>query len=308
MSRVLRTPISVLLREVVVAYFLFIDESGREFHDQSYEVLAGVAIEDRDLWNLVKEFQELEIKHFGVRYTLGQRELKAKKILKSKVFRHAGETDPIPLEERRALARQCLLSGPTAGFRQMCALAQAKLAYVDDVLETCGRFRCKAFASIVKNPGSASVFNDYLRKDYAYLFERFFYFLEDTDPNASGIIVFDELEKSKSHLLVQQMDRYFKRTAKGQQRAGQIIPEPFFVHSDLTTGIQLADIAAYLLSWGFRTGDLAKPKRDNLTPFVDRLCRLRHRTVRHVDGIENFEIWSLAVISDLRTRDEQFIT
>jgi hypothetical protein len=87
-----------------------------------------------------------------------------------------------------------------------------------------------------------------LRKDYAYLFERFFYFLEDTDQNASGIVVFDELEKSKSHLLLQQMDRYFKRTNKGQQRAAQIIPELFFVHSELTTGVQLADIAAYLLS------------------------------------------------------------
>ncbi len=290
-----------------MAHFLFIDESGREFHDQSYEVLAGVAIQDRDLWNLVKTLQELEIKHFGSRYTLGQRELKAKKILKAKVFRHAAEVGLIPLEERRELARQCLVAGSSAGFRQMCGLAQAKLAYVDDLLEACGRFRCKAFGSIVRNPGTHSASNDYLRKDYAYLFERFFYFLEDIDPDASGIIVFDELEKSKSHLLVQQMDRYFKRTAKGQQRSGQIIPEPFFVHSDLTTGVQLADIAAYLLSWGFRTGDLKKPKRDNLAPFVDRLCRLRHRSIRHIDGIENFEIWSFAVISDLRTRDEQFI-
>ena len=291
-----------------MAHFLFIDESGREFQNQSYEVLAGVAIQDRDLWNIVKALQDLEVKHFGIRYTLGRRELKAKKILKSKVFRHAGETDPIPEEERRLLAKQCLIAGSAAGFREICALAQGKLAYVDDVLETCGRFRCKVFASIVKNRGAELLSDDYLRKDYVYLFERFFYFLEDTDATASGIIVFDELEKTKSHLLLQQMDRYFKRTVKGKQRAAQIIPEPFFVHSELTTGVQLADIAAYLLSWGFRTKDLTKPVRTNLVPFVDRLCRLRHRTVRHVDDIEDFEIWSVAIISDLRTRDEQFIT
>src|ERR1700733_2078023 len=130
----------------------------------------------------------------------------------------------------------------------------------------------------------------------------------NTDPNSSGIIVFDELEKTKSHLLVAQMDSYFKRTSKGQQRAAQIIPEPFFVHSDLTTGGQLADLAAYLLSWGFRTGELTKPARAQLTPLVNRLCRLRHRTVRHIGEIENFEIWSFAIISDLRTRDEQFIS
>ena len=31
-----------------MAYFLFIDESGQDHRDSPYEVLAGVAIEDRD--------------------------------------------------------------------------------------------------------------------------------------------------------------------------------------------------------------------------------------------------------------------
>ena len=48
-----------------------------------------------------------------------------------------------------------------------------------------------------------------LRKDYAYLFERFFYFLEDNAAREQGIVVFDELEKSQSHLLIDQMHRYF---------------------------------------------------------------------------------------------------
>lgn len=84
----------------------------------------------------------------------------------------------------------------------------------------------------------------------------------------AGIVVFDELEKSRSHLLVEQMDRYFKRTVKGQQRSGQIIPEPFFVHSDLTTGIQVADLIAYILSWGFRTRDMTEPARAELDALV----------------------------------------
>lgn len=74
-----------------------------------------------------------------------------------------------------------------------------------------------------------------LQKDYAYLFERFFYFLEDNAAREQGIVVFDELEKSKSHLLIDQMHRYFTETATGQYRANRIIPEPFFVHSELTT-------------------------------------------------------------------------
>ena len=45
--------------------------------------------------------------------------------------------------------------------------------------------------------------------------ERFFYYLEDLGPGAFGIAVFDELEKVQSHLLVGQMDSYFKRTSQG---------------------------------------------------------------------------------------------
>ena len=72
-------------------------------------------------------------------------------------------------------------------------------------------------------------------------FERFFYYLEDVGPTAYGIVVFDELDKVQSHLLVGQMDRYFKLTIRGRHRSGQILAEPLFVHSDLTTGVQLAD-------------------------------------------------------------------
>ncbi len=65
-----------------------------------------VAIEDRDLWNMIEAVQNAEIRHFGARYSAGPNELKAKKILKSKVFRMAGQMPPFPEEERRALAKR----------------------------------------------------------------------------------------------------------------------------------------------------------------------------------------------------------
>lgn len=75
----------------------------------------------------------------------------------------------------------------------MAALAQAKLAYVKSVFDICAGFDCRIFASIVSDRENGSHSADHLRKDYAYLFERFFYFLEDVDLIASGIVVFDEL-------------------------------------------------------------------------------------------------------------------
>lgn len=287
-----------------MAYFLFIDESGQDHHESPYEVLAGVAVEDRDLWNLIAALQEAEVRLFGRRYTPDERELKAKKILKRKTYRLAAQLPLFDGDERCLLARECLEKGEGANKRQITALAQTKLAYATEALEICSRFRCRAFASIISK-NSPCPEPTHLRKDYAYLLERFYYFLEDKDTSLCGIVVFDELEKSRSHLLVGQMERYFKFTAKGKQRAGQIIPEPFFVHSDLTTGIQLADLVAYVISWGFRYGDMQEPVRTEMESLARQIGQLRYRTMRDVEGNPNYIIWSFTTITDLRPRDER---
>ena len=118
-------------------------------------------------------------------------------------------------------------------------------------------------------------------------------------------MVFDELEKSKSHLLIDQMHRYFAETAVGRQRASRIVPEPFFVHSDLTTGVQIADLVAYVVSWGFRTARMTKPGRPELSDLAKQVARLRYRAMRERRGSPRFEIWSFAHITDLRTQAER---
>ncbi len=44
-----------------MSYILFIDESGHDGKASPYEVLAGVSIEDRELWNLITAIQRIEI-------------------------------------------------------------------------------------------------------------------------------------------------------------------------------------------------------------------------------------------------------
>ena len=56
-----------------MAYFLFIDESGHDRNEAPYEVLAGLIVEDRNLWNLIQAVQDAEIKYFGMRYSLNTR-------------------------------------------------------------------------------------------------------------------------------------------------------------------------------------------------------------------------------------------
>ncbi len=296
--------------KAVMAWFLFTDESGQDRRESPYEVLAGVAIKDEDLWELIRELHGAEISHFGRRYSAGTRELKAKKILKTKVFGHARLNCEVLPHEVPQLSKDILDNGEAnATARHFKALALAKLAYVTDVFTICANYGCKVFASIVEIDAQRGG-GDGLRKDYGYLFERLFYFLEDeagnTGHSEQGVLVFDELEKSKSHILIDQAHRYFTGTATGRQRASLVIPEPFFVHSDLTTGVQIADLVAYCISWGFRIANvMTKPARQELAPYGAQLARMRHRTVRNRMGNPNFEIWSFAHISDLRTNLER---
>src|ERR1700682_3444747 len=181
-----------------MAWLLFIDESGQDHKESPYEVLAGVAIQDDRLWSLIKELHDAEIAHFGRRYSAGSRELKGKKILKRKVFNRAriNLNSPLLPNEVPTLAKEILDDGGVnTSPRHQKALALAKIAYVTDVFSICANSGCKIFASMVDSdaPQTAS---DGLRKDYGYLFQRFFYFLEDCAEEQQGILVFDELEKS----------------------------------------------------------------------------------------------------------------
>jgi len=292
------------------------DESGHDRVVSPREVLAGIAIEDRDLWNFVGEIHGAEERYFGRRISSGRLELKGEKLLKRKVFRLAGQMQPIEGIERRRLARACLDRGdehrgdPTGGnptMPELTALAQAKLAFVEEVFTLCARYHVSAFASIVPRE-APRVGTDFLRKDYAYLFERYFYFLEDRGPEAQGLVIFDEREKSQSHLLLDQLTRYFRETSPGRMRASRVIPEPFFVHSELTTAVQIADLVAYVTAWGVTLGPRGEklaPPRAELEELGRRVCDLRYRTTRPMAGQADFVIWSFAWIEDLRPRGER---
>lgn len=287
-----------------VAHFLFVDESGIDRHASPYEVLAGIAVEDRDLWNLIDALKRTEEREFGVRYRRNHGELKGKAILKRKTFRHAAQLPPFPEDERRVLAKRCLSARDTANRDEITALAQAKHVFVREALDLCARFHGRAFASIVEREAPRPT-KAVLRKDYAFLFERFFYFLEDCG-SSQGAVVFDELERSQAHILIGQMEEYFLGTARGRQRSRLVIPEPFFVHSDMTSLIQVADLIAYLIAWGLRIpGQLEAPGREELAPFAEQVWDMEFRTRRRLQGQKRATIFGFKLIKDLRGWEDQ---
>ena len=113
-------------------------------------MLAGIAIEDRKLWRLIRDLSDAQNKIFGMRLfeTYGN-EAKAQKLLKTKVFKHAAQLPPFSATERAVLTREILQDGTAVSRDRLTALAQAKLAYVAKALDLSRATGARAFASIV---------------------------------------------------------------------------------------------------------------------------------------------------------------
>ncbi len=295
--------------------FLFIDESGHDHGEAPYEVLAGVAVSERDLWNLIQAIRDAELQFFGVHVAKVGLEFKGKKLLKTKTFRHARQQPAIEPNRRRDLAREFMQKGwreaqggsiEPRSADEFAAYGQAVKAFVMRILQLAANYRVKTFAAIVSKTALRPSAPDRLRRDYAFFFERFYYYLEDISTVEMGLVVFDELEKAKCRILMNQMERYFLETEKGYQRSSRIVPEPFFVHSDLTTVVQLADIVAYCFNWGTRL----KPKmteatRAEIEPFAQLAFDMRYVGKRFDDDGKEWPCYGVFYLDDLRPRRER---
>ena len=126
---------------------------------------------------------------------------------------------------------------------------------------------------------------DYLRKDHVFLFERFYYFLEQKHEH--GLIVMDESDKTLDKTFVKKMESYFMKTATGRNRSYWIVPAPLFVSSEMTVAVQAADICLYCANWGFRprtwpTG--LETRFEIAREFGPKLARLQWEGDAYKDG------------------------
>ena len=310
--------------DIYMSYFLFVDESGHDRKLAPAEVLGGFAIRDGALWPFIQEVFELQTELFGVTYPeinaarralraaaskaetpvedLEIKEIKGENFLNRRVFRKAAWFPAFAPAERRKLAELSLRQGSLADKKALSALALAKLEYVKRLFVLCHGFKGQCLGIIVPVDALGDRKTEVLRKDYAYLFQRFFYFVDSKPSEHAGIIVFDELDKSASHILLGQMQAYYRDYQTGRERAERLVPEPFFVHSDLTIGIQVADLIAYILSWGhgFNRREIVPKARPELASLVAQIEDLRIDA--HINGMHS---QGVSVVYDLRTRTEK---
>jgi hypothetical protein len=287
-----------------MSWLLFLDESGHDHKQMPYEVRGGVALHVSQLWAFVRTMQKLELDCFGCQLALYRKELKGSTLLDRKRFRFAEQSKRMVDEERRRHARSFLTKGlekQRPRRSEFSAYGQACLEMARGIWQLLDDHRSVLFAVAiprsVTRPKTLRA-DEFFRKDYVYLLERFFYHLESKQEH--GLLVMDEVDKTEDRRFVSRMERYFIRTDNGRYRATWIVPTPFFVSSELTYAVQAADLCIYCVNWGFRLesiGMIAPGREEIASLFGPWMSRLQFHGQGYRDG-QVFESFGICFVRD----------
>lgn len=285
-----------------MSWLFFLDESGQDHKNTPYEVRGGIALHAGKLWSFVQQVQQLELAAFGARLAEFKSEIKGAKLVEKKRFEWAAQRDWMPDAQRRAASRAFLTKGlekKAPSRDEFTAFGQASLEMARGVFQILRDCDATIFAACVPAaatpPGTAQA-AEYLRKDQVFLFERFFYFLQERKEH--GILVFDEVDRGADLKFVRQIERYFTRTQTGRYRTAWIVPTPLFVASDLTYPIQAADLCIYAINWGYRTQGMDAPVRPEIaTEFGQWLFDLQYRGEVERGG-QSFKTYGIVFVPD----------
>lgn len=232
------------------------DESGHDHRTMPYEVRGGIALHISELWPFIQSIQRLELTTFGTLLHEFRTELKGCKLLDKDRFKWAQQGTRMTPEERSKHCRGFLTKGlekKPPSRSEFTAYGQASLEMATGIFQLLRQHHAFIFASMipkgVTKPDTYEA-DEFLRKDHVFLFERYFYFLQQE--RQYGLVVMDEVEKTEDRRFVQRLEAYFKKTELGKYRSNCIVPTPLFVSSDMTYPIQAADLAIYCINWGFR--------------------------------------------------------
>jgi len=221
-----------------------------------YEVCGGVALHASRLWPFIQSWRRTEIDVFGTELSQFSKEIKGCKLLDKDRLRWANQGDTMPDEERRKLCRAFLTKGLqklSPRRDEFTAYGQACRMMAEAVFELLNAHGARLFAAAVpreiQRPAEFTS-EDYLRKDHVFLFERYFYFLEEK--NEDGLVVMDESDKAEDRRFVRRLHNYFQRTHTGRYRSTRIVPVPFLVASDMAIPVQAADLCIYSVNCCYR--------------------------------------------------------
>jgi len=287
-----------------MSWLLFMDESGHDHKTTPYEVRGGIALHAGKLWQFIQGWRRLELDVYGTELSQFRKEIKGCKLLDKDRMKWARQGASMPSEERRKHCRAFLTKGlqkEAPRQDEFTAYGQACQLMAEGILKLLVEHDVKLFASAIpQNVVRPHDFDleEYLRKDHVFLFERFFYFLEDK--NEDGLVVMDESDKHEDRRFVRRLHNYFQRTVSGRYRSTKIVPVPFFVASDMAIPVQAADLCIYCINWAYRLpkqGMRATERLDVKTLTLQWIEKLQYHGQGYKDG-ETFSTHGIVFVPD----------
>jgi len=118
------------------------------------------------------------------------------------------------------------------------------------------------------------------KKAYEFLIERIEHYMAEYHPKHSALIVMDDTSKELNRAVAMK-HAWFQRAGNQNLKFRHIVEYPFFTRSELSNGIQLADLLAYSVYRAFRDEDLSYPYFAPLLPNF-----YRRKKGRILDGLK----------------------
>lgn len=103
------------------------------------------------------------------------------------------------------------------------------------------------------------------KKAYEFLLERIQHYLREYHPKHNALIVMDDTSKQLNRAVAMK-HAFFQRAGNQNVQFRQIVEYPFFAASELSNGVQLADLLAYNVYRAFKDENLSYPYFDMLLP------------------------------------------
>lgn len=121
---------------------------------------------------------------------------------------------------------------------------------------------------------------------YRSLVRRVNTFMADKYPDHQAVFFFDGIDHRTNQKIAISFNNFMYRHHWGQS-SKNILPTPFFCDSEVSPGIQIADVLAYCVNqrYGGRRGYLE-----------DIFKRFRELTYNHEDPDENFTLWGIQLV------------
>lgn len=251
---------------------LFVDESYQQVERTTHLAIGGVLVSADRYRQLMACVYQLKQRYFISNLAVDCGDPDALRTARQRGVLVDGEVTQAELKANKLLgprvARHYAATGSAIGFE----LVQELLGSLHDL-------DARVFGTLSEVHDVQAVLRpraDLLPRQLAFLLERANDYAAGRGDQRVICTVFDSVHLGQDHGIEAGVSNFMFRTSKGQQMR-QIVPQPFFVNSMLTPGLQVADIVSYLLR-------LAMAEEHARLPWqllIDQVYRL---AVRREDG------------------------